>query len=118
MDMTEAERDQFLADVRVGILAIEHAGHGPLALPIWYQWEDGQVLIGMDGTSLKARLLRAAGRATLTAQTESAPYKHASGAGPVGAPRASRAGPAAGGRIGAASTGSRRSAGPGGASRT
>lgn len=45
MNMSEAERDQFLADVRVGILAIEHQGHGPLALPIWYQWEGGQVLV-------------------------------------------------------------------------
>lgn len=83
MNMTEAERSEFLADVRVGILAIEHPGHGPLALPIWYQWEDGQVLIGMSGTSLKARLLRAAGRATMTVQTEAAPYKYVSVEGPV-----------------------------------
>jgi nitroimidazol reductase NimA-like FMN-containing flavoprotein (pyridoxamine 5'-phosphate oxidase superfamily) len=82
-DMTEAERDEFLADVRVGILAVEHPGHGPLALPIWYQWEGGQVLIGMDGNSLKARLLRAAGRATLTVQSETAPYKYVSVEGSV-----------------------------------
>jgi nitroimidazol reductase NimA-like FMN-containing flavoprotein (pyridoxamine 5'-phosphate oxidase superfamily) len=83
MTMTETERDQFLADVRVGILAIDYPGHGPLALPIWYQWEGGQVLIGMDGKSLKARLLRAAGRATMTVQTEAAPYKYVSVEGPV-----------------------------------
>lgn len=83
MTMTETERDQFLAAVRVGILAIEHPGHGPLALPIWYQWEGGQVLIGMAGASLKARLLRAAGRATMTVQTEAAPYKYVSVEGPV-----------------------------------
>lgn len=83
MDMTETERDQFLAAVRVGILAIDHPGHGPLALPIWYHWQDGQVLISMDGSSLKARLLRAAGRATMTVQTEAAPYKYVSVEGPV-----------------------------------
>jgi PPOX class probable F420-dependent enzyme len=83
MTMTEAERDQFLADVRVGVLAIEHPGHGPLALPIWYQWADGKVVISMSGTSLKARLLRAAGRATMTVQTETPPYKYVSVEGPV-----------------------------------
>ena len=83
MTMTDSERSDFLAAVRVGVLAIDHPGHGPLALPIWYQWEDGQVLIGMDGTSLKARLLRAAGRATMTVQTEAAPYQYVSVEGPV-----------------------------------
>ena len=83
MSMTDAERSEFLAAVRVGVLAIDHPGHGPLALPIWYQWEGGVVLIGMSGTSLKARLLRAAGRATMTVQTEAPPYSYVSVEGPV-----------------------------------
>lgn len=37
----------------------------------------------MDGSSLKARLLGAAGRATLTVQTEAAPYQYVSVEGPV-----------------------------------
>ncbi len=81
--MSDTEAADFLADVHVGILAIEHEGHGPLALPIWYQYEDGDVIIGMGGGSLKARLLRAAGRATLTVQTETAPYRYVSVEGPV-----------------------------------
>ena len=71
--MTVQEREAFLADVHVGILAINRGERGPLALPIWYQYRDGVVEIGMGGDSLKAQLLRAAGRATLTAQTETAP---------------------------------------------
>jgi len=90
MTMTETERSEFLAAVRVGVLAIEHPGHGPLALPIWYQWEDGQVLISMDGSSLKARLLRAAGRATMTVQTETPPYQYVSVEGPVSVAAESR----------------------------
>lgn len=81
--MTRAEREAFLAEVHVGVLAIEQPGFGPLALPIWYLVEDGDVIIGMDGTSKKAELLRAAGRATLTVQTEEAPYKYVSVEGPV-----------------------------------
>ena len=81
--MSSEERDAFLADVHVGILAIDEPGRGPLALPIWYQYEDGKVRIGMGGTSAKARLLRAAGRATMTVQTEDPPYKYVSVEGPV-----------------------------------
>ena len=81
--MTVEERDAFLADVHVGVLAIAQPGKGPLALPIWYIYENGEVLVGMDGDSLKAKLLRAAGRATMTVQTEAPPYKYASVEGPV-----------------------------------
>ena len=81
--MTRAEREAFLADVHVGVLAIDQPGQGPLALPIWYQVEDGDVLVGMGGESRKAQLLRAAGRATLTVQTEEPPYRYVSVEGPV-----------------------------------
>ena len=83
MDMTPEEREAFLADVHVGILSIARTGKGPLALPIWYQYEDGDVLIGMGGNSLKAKLLRRAGRATMTVQTETPPYKYVMVEGPI-----------------------------------
>ncbi len=76
--MTREEREAFLADVHVGILAIDEPDRGPLAMPVWYLYEGGDVVVGMDGESLKARLLRAAGRATLTVQTEVAPYQYVS----------------------------------------
>lgn len=81
--MSKDEREAFLAEVHVGILAVDEPGRGPLAMPIWYLWEDGAVVIGMGGGSVKAKLLRQAGRATLTVQTEEPPYKYASVEGPV-----------------------------------
>ena len=81
--MTPEAAASFLTDVHVGVLAIDHPGHGPRALPIWYQFEAGDVVIGMGGTSLKAKLLRVAGRASLTVQTEAPPYKYVSVEGPV-----------------------------------
>jgi nitroimidazol reductase NimA-like FMN-containing flavoprotein (pyridoxamine 5'-phosphate oxidase superfamily) len=81
--MTIDEREAFLADVHVGILAVDEPGRGPMALPIWYVYKDGAVEIGMDGQSRKAELLRTARRATLTVQTEEPPYKYASVEGPV-----------------------------------
>ncbi len=81
--MTISEREAFLADVHVAVLSIERPGRGPLALPVWYAYQDGVIEIGMSGSSLKAELLRAAGRATITAQTETAPYKYIAVEGPV-----------------------------------
>lgn len=81
--MTTTEREAFLTDVHVGVLAVDEPGRGPLAMPIWYQYVDGVVHITIDGDSLKARLLRAAGRATMTVQTETPPYQYVSVEGPV-----------------------------------
>jgi nitroimidazol reductase NimA-like FMN-containing flavoprotein (pyridoxamine 5'-phosphate oxidase superfamily) len=81
--MTQDEREAFVAGLHVGVLAVDEPGRGPHALPIWYLYEDGEILIGIDGPSRKAALLRAAGRATLTVQTEVAPYKYVSVEGPV-----------------------------------
>ena len=81
--MTPSEREAFLADVHVGVLAVEEPGRGPMALPIGYRYVDGVVEIGMGGDSAKARLLRAAGRATMTVQTETPPYQYVSVEGPV-----------------------------------
>jgi hypothetical protein len=81
--MTKAEREAFLAEVHVGVLAVDEPGRGPLSLPVWYLVDDGEVVMSIGEGSLKARLLEAAGRATLTIQTEDPPYKYASIEGPV-----------------------------------
>jgi nitroimidazol reductase NimA-like FMN-containing flavoprotein (pyridoxamine 5'-phosphate oxidase superfamily) len=67
----------------VAVLAVDEPGRGPLALPVWYQYKDGIVELGMDGGSRKAELLRAAGRATVTVQDEAPPYRYVSIEGPV-----------------------------------
>jgi PPOX class probable F420-dependent enzyme len=82
-DMTESEREAFLADLHVGILSIARDGKGPLALPIWYQYDGGEVVISMSGSSVKAILLRRHGRASLTAQDETPPYRYVMVEGPV-----------------------------------
>jgi PPOX class probable F420-dependent enzyme len=82
-NMTREERQAFLAGVHVGVLAIDEPGRGPHALPIWYDVIDDEVVARIDGDSRKAALLQAAGRATLTVQTETAPYQYVSVEGPV-----------------------------------
>ena len=82
-DMTEAEREAFLAGLHVGVLSIARRGKGPLALPIWYLYARGEVLLSMSGSSVKANLLRKRVRATLTVQQEAPPYRYVMVEGPV-----------------------------------
>jgi nitroimidazol reductase NimA-like FMN-containing flavoprotein (pyridoxamine 5'-phosphate oxidase superfamily) len=82
-DMTEVEREAFLTDMHVGVLSIARQGKGPLALPIWYLYAGGEVLISMSGASVKADLLRKRQRATLTVQQEAPPYRYVMVEGPV-----------------------------------
>jgi PPOX class probable F420-dependent enzyme len=75
--MTESERQEFLAGLHVGVLAIERADGPPLAVPVWYSYEPGgDVEVLTSASSLKGRLAAAAGRASLCAQQEELPYKY------------------------------------------
>jgi PPOX class probable F420-dependent enzyme len=90
LTMTKAEREAFLADLHVGVLAVETAGdEPPLAAPVWYGYEPGgDVLISTGTESVKAKLLAAAGRASFCVQREALPYAFVTVEGPavVGGP--------------------------------
>lgn len=82
--MSEDEREAFLADVHVGVLAVERADGPPLASPVWYRYvAGGDVELLTEDESLKGRLLRAAGRAALSVQREQFPYAYVTVDGPV-----------------------------------
>jgi PPOX class probable F420-dependent enzyme len=82
--MTETARQEFLAGLHVGVLAVERSDGPPLNVPVWYGYEPGgDVEVITSGSSVKARLLERAGRAALCAQQEELPYKYVSVEGPV-----------------------------------
>ncbi len=81
--MSEAEREAFLREPRVGIIAIGRDGRGPLAVPVWYRYARGEVGVWMERDSAKYRALRRVGRFTLVVQSERMPYKYVSVEGPV-----------------------------------
>ena len=82
--MTQAEKQAFLADVHVGVLALNDGDHGPLIVPIWYEYEPGGELWFLTGSQTrKGRLIQVGTRVSLVAQTEDAPYQYASVEGPV-----------------------------------
>lgn len=81
--MTVAEREDFLAGVHIGVLGVERPGGPPLLTPVWYRVTDGVVELNTARRSLKADLLAAAGRATMTVQREQLPYAYVSVEGPI-----------------------------------
>ncbi|MBW2229361.1 MAG: pyridoxamine 5'-phosphate oxidase family protein [Deltaproteobacteria bacterium] len=84
LKMTKSEREAFLADLHVGVISIAEQDRGPLTAPIWYDYEPGAELWILTGrSSRKGRLLEAAGRFSLVAQTETPPYRYVSVEGPI-----------------------------------
>jgi hypothetical protein len=82
--MTAQERQEFLAGAHVGVVAVDRADRAPLAVPVFYDYAPGgEVLIWIDRGSVKERLFREAGRFSICAQVETAPYKYATAEGPV-----------------------------------
>ncbi|HXX48484.1 MAG TPA: pyridoxamine 5'-phosphate oxidase family protein [Myxococcota bacterium] len=86
LTMTRAEREAFLAAVRVGVLSIADGARGPLAVPVWYGYEPGgELWFVTDRDSRKGKLLLLVDRVSLCAQTETPPYKYVSIEGPIAA---------------------------------
>jgi PPOX class probable F420-dependent enzyme len=84
--MSKSEREAFLAGVHVGVLGVAVDGGSPLTVPVWYGYESGGTVNVITGrTSLKAKAINAAGRFSLCAQTETAPYQYVSVEGSVAA---------------------------------
>lgn len=83
--MNVDEREQFLADLHVGVIAVERSDGPPLAVPIWYDYRPGGDLwVLTTAESIKGRLLQAAGRFSLAVQNEEPPfYRYVSVEGPV-----------------------------------
>ena len=83
-EMTASERDSFLNEVRVGVLAIERSDKGPLCAPVWYRYSnDLGFEIAMAYASAKSVLLRRHGAATICVQDEQLPYRYVTAEGEV-----------------------------------
>ena len=84
--MTREQRDAFLAEPRVGVLAVDDpaGGRAPLTIPIWFEYRpDVGVTIVTSPESRKGRAIEQAGRYSLAAQDEVELYRYVSVEGPV-----------------------------------
>jgi PPOX class probable F420-dependent enzyme len=84
LSMTRAEREAFLADTHVAILAVAEEGRAPLLAPVWYWYKPGgDVHVVTGSASRKVAALRKTGRASLCVQLETPPYKYVTVEGPI-----------------------------------
>ena len=87
LNMSPAEREEFLAGLHVGVLSVasgDGAGRGPLAVPVWYTYQPGgTVNLSTGRGTRKAVAIAAAGRFSLCAQDERPPYKYVTVEGPA-----------------------------------
>lgn len=83
--MSQAEREEFLAGVHVGVLTVAaRTGRAPLAIPVWYGYSPGGLISVPTGQATqKARAIAAAGRFSLCAQDEAPPYRYVTVEGPA-----------------------------------
>jgi nitroimidazol reductase NimA-like FMN-containing flavoprotein (pyridoxamine 5'-phosphate oxidase superfamily) len=74
---TEAERQEFLGGLHVGVLSVAADGRPPASIPIWYDYTPGgNIRINTGASSRKAKLIEQAGAVTLVAQREEPPYQY------------------------------------------
>ena len=82
--MTQEEKQEFLSGLHVGVLALNDANSGPLAVPIWYNYKPGREIWFITGlNSHKGKLLTIGSRVSLVAQAENPPYRYVSVEGPI-----------------------------------
>jgi uncharacterized protein len=84
LSMSKQEREEFLAALHVGVLAVDRPDGPPLVVPIWYRYAAGGVVeFNTEGSSEKVQLLKQSGHASLCAQREELPYAYVTVDGPV-----------------------------------
>ena len=64
-NMTEQERDRFLAEPRYGILNALRADGSPIAVPVWFDWNGQTIRMFTSVLAPKVRRLQADPRASL-----------------------------------------------------
>ena len=73
MEPTSQQRT-FLEDANVAILATTGPGNRAHAMPVWYVYEGGQIIMGAGANSQKRRNIDRNGQATLVIDRREPPY--------------------------------------------
>jgi PPOX class probable F420-dependent enzyme len=77
-ELTESERQEFLAAKHVAVLSVAATdGRPPASVPIWYDYTPGgNIQISTGPSTRKARLIEHSGVVTLVVQHEEPPYRY------------------------------------------
>jgi PPOX class probable F420-dependent enzyme len=84
-ELTESERQEFLAAKHVAVISVAATdGRPPASVPIWYDYTPGgNIRITTGASRRKARLIKQNGALTLVVQNEEPPYRYVSVEGSV-----------------------------------
>ena len=66
--------DEFLKQTQICVLATTGPGNAPHAIPMWYLYRDGKIVITTSGTSQKSKNVERNGKAMLVFDKREAPY--------------------------------------------
>ena len=75
VEMTDRNLQRFLAEPRSASLAYSRRDGSPFVVPVWFQWRDGEVLIGTGAADPKVAAIRRNPRVTVLVHDDRAPYR-------------------------------------------
>ena len=82
-DMTPEQMAAFLARPLVAVFVTLRADGSPHAIPVWYEYADGEFRVFTSSRFQRVRNLQRDSRAAITIATHDEPYAYVSAEGPV-----------------------------------
>ena len=82
-DLTPEQTAEFLERPLVAVMVTLRADGSPHAIPIWYEYRDGEFIVFTSSTFVRVKNLRRDSRAAITVSTHDEPYMYVSAEGPV-----------------------------------
>ncbi len=82
-DLTPEQIAEFLERPLVAVMVTLRADGSPHAIPIWYEYRDGEFIVFTSDAFVRVKNLRRDSRAAITVSNHEAPYMYVSAEGPV-----------------------------------
>ncbi len=82
-DLTPEQMAEFLERPLVAVFVTLRANGAPHAIPIWYEYRDGEFIVFTSSTFQRVKNLERDSRAAITISTHDEPYMYVSAEGPV-----------------------------------
>ena len=82
-DLTPEQMAEFLERPLVAVYVTLRANGSPHAIPVWYEYTDGEFIVFTSSTFQRVKNLERDSRAAITISTHDVPYMYVSAEGPV-----------------------------------
>ena len=82
-DLTPEQTAEFLERPLVAVMVTLRADGSPHAIPVWYEYRDGEFIVFTSSTFQRVKNIERDSRAAITISTHDEPYMYVSAEGPV-----------------------------------